>query len=259
MVKGLYTAYTGMRHQQNRMDILSNNMANSDTVGFKKEGSTNQAFKDVLAYRIKDATDGWRADGIGKMNLGVKIGESYTDYSQGAFHVTDNTFDLALGGNGFFAIEYTNKAGETSVKYTRDGAFTLDKDGDLVTKDGDFVLDSNGNHIRIDPKAETAIDEQGHIIQNGMTRATIRVVDFEDYNYLEHFGENFYEPVQGFTLKEPDVQIFSGYLEQSNVTVVSEMVELISISRAYEANQKVIQTIDGSLEIAANRLGQLNG
>ena len=259
MVKGLYTAYTGMRHQQNRMDILSNNMANSDTVGFKKEGSTNQAFKDVLAYRIKDSEDGWRADHIGKMNLGVKIGESYTDYSQGSFQVTDNTFDLALGGEGFFAIEYTNKAGNTSTKYTRDGSFTLDVDGDLVTKDGDFVLDTNGRHIRIDPRKETTIDQQGNVIQDGRTLAKIRVVDFEDYNYLEHFGENFYQPVEGFQMKAPTAKIFSGYLEHSNVTVVSEMVELISISRAYESNQKVIQTIDGSLEIAANQLGKLNG
>ena len=259
MVKGLYTAYTGMRHQQNRMDILSNNMANSDTVGFKKEGSTNQAFKDVLAYRIKDTTDGWRAAGIGKMNLGVKIGENYTDYSQGAFHATDNTFDLALGGDGFFAIEYKNKAGETSVKYTRDGSFTLTKDGTLVTKDGDFVLDKNGNHIKIDPMQETQIDERGNIYQGGAAKAAIRVVDFEDYNYIEHFGENMYQTVDGFKIKNSDAQVFSGYLEQSNVTVVSEMVELISISRAYESNQKVIQTIDGALDIAANRLGQLNG
>ena len=221
MVKGLYTAYTGMRHQQNRMDILSNNMANSDTVGFNKEGATNQAFKDVLAYRIKNASDGFRADHIGKMNLGVKIGESYTDYSQGAFQVTDNTFDLALGGEGFFAIEYTNKAGQTSVKYTRDGSFTPDVDGDLVTKDGDFVLDSNGRHIRIDPIKETTIDNNGNVIQDGKILAKIRVVDFEDYNYLEHFGENFYQPVDGFQLIEPTAKILSGYLEQSNVTVVS--------------------------------------
>ncbi len=259
MVKGLYTAYTGMRHQQNRMDILSNNMANSATVGFKKEGSTSQAFKDVLAYRIKDTTDGWRAAGIGKMNLGVKIGESYTDYSQGSFHVTDNTFDLAIGGDGFFAIEYTNKAGETSTKYTRDGSFTLNKDGDLVTKDGDYVLDTNGKHIRINPLAQTVIDQQGNVIQGDRTLAKIRVVDFQDYNYLEHFGENFYQPVDGYSMKQPDCKIFSGYLEQSNVTVVSEMVELISISRAYEANQKVVQTIDGSLDIASNQLGKLNG
>ncbi|MBR4759853.1 MAG: flagellar hook-basal body protein [Lachnospiraceae bacterium] len=258
MVKGLYTAYTGMRHQQNRMDILSNNMANSATVGFKKEGATNQAFKDVLAYRIKDTTDGWRAAGIGKMNLGVKIGESYTDYSQGSFHVTDNPYDLAIGGDGFFAIEYTNKAGETSIKYTRDGSFTLTKDGTLVTKDGDFVLDKNGKHIKIDPLQQADIDLNGTITQNGKKIADIQITDFADYNYLEHFGENMYQPVAGFTFKQTDAQVYSGYLEQSNVTVVSEMVELISISRAYESNQKVIQTIDGSLEIAANQLGKLS-
>lgn len=257
MVKGLYAAYTGMRNQQNRMDILSNNMANSATVGFKKEGSTNQAFDSVLAYKIKDASDGARARGIGKMNLGVKIGENYTDFSQGAFHETGNTFEMALSGEGFFALEYTNKAGETSTKYTRDGSFALDVQGNLVTKDGDFVLDQNGRHIRLDVQAETHIERDGTITQNGRVVTRIQVADFEDYNYLEHFGENMYQPVEGARMKASTAQVHSGYLEQANVTVVSEMVELISISRAYESNQKVIQTIDSTLDVAANQLGKV--
>ncbi len=133
----------------------------------------------------------------------------------------------------------------------------MTKEGTLVTKDGDFVLDKNGKHIKIDPMREADIDLNGTITQNGKKIADIQVVDFADYNYLEHFGENMYQPVKGFTFKQTDAQVYSGYLEQSNVTVVSEMVELISISRAYEANQKVIQTIDGSLEVAANQLGKI--
>lgn len=140
MVKGLYTAYTGMINQQNRMDVLTNNLANSATNGFKKEGATSQAFDEMLAIKIKDSSAYNLPRGIGDVSLGVKIGECYTDYGQGSFRVTDNVYDMAIDGDGFFAISYTNKAGETSVKYTRDGAFSVTREGYLVTKDGDYVL-----------------------------------------------------------------------------------------------------------------------
>lgn len=258
MVKGLYTAYTGMIHQQNRMDVISNNMANSATVGFKKEGSTSEAFKDVLAYKIKDRSEAWYARNIGTMNLGVKFGETYTDYSQGSFVATDNTYNLAIGGSGFFACEYTNKAGETSVKYTRDGSFTLTTEGDLVTKDGDYVLDVNGNHIRVDTMTPASIDQGGRIYQNGVLVAQVQVTDFADYNQLAHFGENYYEPITANAQQIPtDAKVFSGHLEQSNVAIVSEMVDLIETSRVYETNQKVIQTIDNALDIAVNQLGKV--
>lgn len=258
MVKGLYAAYTGMINEQNRMDVLTNNLANVNTTGYKKEGSTSQAFNDVLAYKIKDTSEYVNlAKRIGTMNLGVKIGENYTDYSQGAFKVTENTFDLAISGSGFFAVEFTNKAGQTSTKYTRDGSFTLNKEGYLVTKDGDYVLSGLDERIRLDPTQDVSIDSSGRIMQNGVAVARVGLTDFEDYNYLEHYGENYYQPVAGYREKAPDALIRSGYLETSNVQAVSEMVEMISVSRQYESNQKMIQTIDSTLEIAANRLGKV--
>ena len=152
MLKGLYTAYTGMINEQHRMDTLTNNLANSATVGFKKEGATSQAFHDVLAYKIKDTSEmpnmGRK---IGAMSMGVKIGENYTDYGEGPLKQTGNTYDLAITGPGFFAIEFTNKAGVTSTKYTRDGNFTVTEDGYLVTKDGDLywtMTESRSNWIR---------------------------------------------------------------------------------------------------------------
>lgn len=257
MVKGLYTAYTGMLNQQNKVDVIANNLANAATTGYKKEGSTSEAFDAVLAYKIKDQTSAFRGKKIGTMNPGVKIGENYVDYSQGAFETTNNTYDLALSGKGFFCIEFTNKSGETSTKYTRDGSFTLNVDGYLVTKDGDYVLDEEGRHIKLDPLSDARIDENGTIFQNDQRVTTIGLEDFEDYNYLEHYGENYYQPVEGATMIEADAKIFEGYLEASNVQVVSEMVELISATRTYESNQKVIQTIDETLDKAVNQLGKV--
>jgi len=258
MVKGLYTAYTGMLNEQKRMDIMTNNLANASTVGFKKEGSTSQSFNDVLAVKIKDESVGLaNVQRIGINNPGVKIGENYTDYTQGSFKVTGNTYDLALSGEGFFAIEFTNKAGETSTKYTRAGQFTLNKEGYLVTQEGDYVLDTSNRRIQIDPLKDTSITKDGIIAQNGVDLAQIQVVDFEDYDYLEKYGETYYQPLEGANITTSDATINSGYLEMSNVQTVTEMVNLISITRAYETNQKIIQTMDNTLEIAVNQLGKV--
>ncbi len=259
MVKGLYTAYTGMLNQQYRMDVLTNNLANVTTTGYKKEGATGQAFNEMMADKIDDLTDK-DPRRLGHVSLGVKIGETYTDYSQGAFRVTDNDLDLAFDGDGFFAISYTSKAGETSVKYTRDGAFSMLQDGTLVTKDGDYLLSDSNNptsYIRIDPAVDFTVDYTGAIWQNEQIVGNIDLVDFENYDFLEKFGENLYQPVDGAVKTASNARIEQGVLEMSNVNSVYEMVEMISVSRAYEANQKVIQAIDNDLDKAANQLGKI--
>ncbi len=258
MLKGLYTSYTGLKNEQNRMDILTNNLANASTVGFKKEGSTSQSFDTVLAYKLKDNSEGLRTvRRIGFNNPGVKIGENYTDFTQGSFRITDNTYDLALSGDGFFAIEFKNKADEISTKYTRAGNFTLTQEGYLVNKDGDYVLDTNNRRIQLDTMADTAIDEAGRILQNGVPVATIQVVDFEDYDYLEHYGETYFQPIEGANTQEANATVQSGCLEMANVQAVTEMVNMISVTRAYESNQKIMQTYDSTLEVAVNQLGRL--
>lgn len=258
MLKGLYTAYTGLKNDQNRMDIMTNNLANASTVGFKKEGSTSQSFDSILAYKLKDVSVGLgTAQNIGHNNPGVKIGENYTDYTQGSYRVTGNTFDLALDGDGFFAIEYTNKAGETSTMYTRAGSFTLNSEGYLVTNDGDYVLDTNSRRIKLDPLTDADIDTDGTINQNGVRIAQIQVTDFEDYDYLERFGETYFRPIEGAKTTSSTAKINSGYLEMANVQVVSEMVNMITITRQYESNQKIMQTYDRSLDIAVNDLGKI--
>lgn len=258
MLKGLYTAYTGMINEQNRMDTMTNNLANASTVGFKKEGTTSQSFDSILTVKIKDQSVGLQnVQKLGANNPGVKIGENYTDFEQGSFRITDNTYDLALAGEGFFAIEFTNKAGETSTMYTRAGQFTLNKDGYLVTEDGDYVLSTQNSRIKLNTLLDAKIANDGTITQNGATVAKIQVMDFEDYNYLEKYGETYYRPVEGAKTTISDAQVKSGYLEMSNVQVVSEMVNLIAITRAYESNQKIIQTYDESLGIAVSQLGRL--
>ncbi len=250
MLRGLYTSYTGMLNEQYRMDIMSNSLANVNTVGFKKEGSTSQAYSDVMAVKIKDWTETPNTPKkLGNMSLGVKIGETYTDFSQGSFRTTENTFDLAIGGKGFFNIEFTNKAGETSTKYTRDGGFTITKDGYLVTKDGDYVLGENGRIQLSTTAGSTVFDRAGNIFQDDRLVASLKLSDFEDTNYLTHYGETMWDATEGAVEIEPEkAEVFQGFLEMSNASVVKEMVNMITISRQYESNQKMLTTFDDTLE-----------
>lgn len=250
MLRGLYTSYTGMLNEQYRMDIMSNSLANVNTVGFKKEGSTSQAYADVMAVKIKDWTETPNTPKkLGNMSLGVKIGETYTDFSKGSFRTTENTYDLAIGGKGFFNIEFTNKAGETSTKYTRDGGFTITKDGYLVTKDGDYVLGENGRIQLSTTAGATVFDRAGNIYQDDRLVASLKITDFEDTNYLTHYGETMWDAMEGAVEKEPEnTEIFQGFLEMSNASVVKEMVNMITISRQYESNQKMLTTFDETLE-----------
>ncbi len=257
MVKGLYTAATGMVNEQRRVDVLANNLANSSTTGFKAEGSTSEAFYDVLAYKNKETSEPFDARQLGAMTLGVKTGETYTEYSEGSFVTTGNDYDMALSGKGFFAIEFTSKAGEVSTKYTRAGDFIVNSAGELVNKNGDYVLDKNGQHIHLDPLVRPTMGLDGTIYQNGNAVATIQVQDFEDYNYLKKYGENYYDVIEGATPIESTATIYNGMLEASNVQTVKEMVNLISYQRAYETNQKMIQAHNETLDVAVNQLGKV--
>jgi flagellar basal-body rod protein FlgG len=258
MLRGLYTAYTGMRNEQKRLDVISNNIANAATVGYKTESVSNQSFDDALTLKIKDQTTPSRYDAIGGMNLGVKIGEVYTDYGQGSLNETENPFDLAVAGKGFFNIDHYDANGQRTVKYTRDGSFTMANDGYVVTSNGDNILDVNGRPVRVNPRAaEISIDIDGNIHADNVLMGRIGLTDFADYDYIAKYGENLYQPVDGATQVGATGTIRQGYLEQSNVDSVSEMVDLITVTRAYEANQKIIQSMDTMLDKAVNDVGRV--
>lgn len=256
MVRGLYTAWTGMANEQKRLDVISNNLANSATVGYKKEGVTNQSFDDVLAIKVRDNSSNGNSR-IGTMQLGAKIGEVYTDYTQGSLRETGNTYDLAMEGNGLFSLAISNENGEESTRYIRSAQLVMDREG--------YIVDTNGNHLIAEggylqvptDAAKVVIDVDGSVYADGELIDKITITDFEDYNYLKKYGETMYGAEQGATEKEVTGIVRQGFTEQSNVNVVSEMVNMIAVTRAYEANQKVIQSVDGTLELAANSIGKL--
>lgn len=267
MVKGLYTAHTGMVNEMKRLDIMTNNLANANTTGYKKEGTTSRTFADEMAIRLKDTSVYGLGARIGEITYGVHLGQVYTDYTEGSFRVTDNATDFALDGEGFFAIAFTDKEGNTSVKYTRDGSFTVNVDGYLVTKDGDYVLNATGamngdpneaNFIRVDPNAKITVNQLGYIFQNDAIVGTLGVVDIDNYDYIEKYGENLYNLLDGGNRIASEAKVEQGVLEASNVNVINEMVNMITIQRAYEAGQKVITSIDGTLDKAVNSVGRVS-
>jgi len=247
-----------MANEQKRLDVISNNLANSATVGYKKEGVTSQSFDEQLAIKIKDKSEPYYGERIiGSMSLGVKIGEVYTDYTGGSLRETENTFDLAIDGEGFFQVAVTNRDGETNLRYTRAGGFHMTSDGYVVNSEGNHLQGESGDVLVPTDAGEILVDIDGSIYADGEYVDRILLHDFEDYNYLKKYGDVMYEPVDGAVEKDATGLIRQGFTEQSNVNVISEMVNLIAITRAYEANQKVIQSVDQTLDNAVNSVGRV--
>jgi flagellar basal-body rod protein FlgF len=269
MIRGLYTGASGMMAQIHRMDALSNNLANVDVTGYKKDTSVSKAFPEMLIRRMND--DGLykfpfgsmdTSPIVGTLGTGVEYNESYTVFDQGALKQTENPFDMALDGEGFFTVLVDGQE-----RYTRNGTFILNDEGTLVTKDGHSVLGQNGE-ISI-KKNNFVIDEKGNVYQNATFSEdpdrlvsmmenewddlelidTLKVADFARERYLKKEGSSFWKSTfeSGDAFQKQlggDTKVIQGFLEGSNVNPVTEMVKMIEINRAYEANQKVIQSQD---------------
>lgn len=265
MIRGWYTGASGMNAQQNRLDAISNNLANVDTAGYKRDITVSKSFPELLLRRTN--LDGvyqnqfGSADAapvIGKLGLGVETNENYIDFSQGSFKSTNTKTDAALSGKGFYVIDTPN--GE---RYTRNGNFLIGKEGILETKDGYPVLGENGYIYLSDDNI--SVNEDGIISKadDGTEIDRFKVVRFDNERYLKKMGESLYSTndVAGpahIAEGNERPKFLQGYSETSNVNVVNEMVQMIEVNRAYEANQKSIQSEDSMMStlwtrVAVNR------
>lgn len=190
---------------------------------------------------------------IGTMSAGVNIKKVVTDFTQGNIVETGGTLDLALNGSGFFKI-----AGEDGTTYyTRDGSFTMDRDGILSTVDGHIVL-GKGGPITVRGE-EVSITADGQVIVDGRTVGTLDIVDLDNEEYLRKIGNNLYQMAEGANGEEIPFQgeVLQGFLEESNVDSIREMVELITLMRNFEAGQKVIRVQDEMMEKSSNEIGRV--
>lgn len=253
MVRGLYTAATGMNVQAKKMDVLSNDLANVNTNGYKKDTAVIESFNDVLIRRIGDMQNKVpNNENMGTMSLGARISEVYTQFSQGSVVATDGIVDVAVQGDGFFVINT-----EAGVAYTRDGSFSINQNGDIVTKEGYAVMGQEGplslGEDYLSSGGSVVINEQGEVYLDGAYIDTMDLANFADTRALRKMNDNLYTT----TAQRIDFAgtLMQGYVETSNVNSVTAMVDMITVSRAYEANQKALQTHDSLLGKAVNDLG----
>lgn len=256
MLRGLYTAATGMNAMQHQIDTTSNNIANVNTMGFKQDRAE---FQDLM-YESLNYTAGKTSEtttnptGI-DVGLGVRVSGIQKNFLQGDLKLTSNSLDLAIEGNGFFQITMAN--GETA--YTRNGAFKLDAEGNIVNGNGymlnpqitvpenliDLTVATDGTVTASDP-------DTGAVTDLGQ----ITIVDFINEAGLTPTGESLFmtseasgDPIEGNPTEDQFGGIRQGMIELSNVKLVNEMVDLITAQRAYEANSKAITTSDDMLAI----------
>ena len=265
MIRGWYIGASGMNAQQNRLDAIANNLANVDTTGFKRDVAVSKAFSDLIIRRTQADGVYTTADGsydvapiVGSLGLGVETNELFTDFDQGSFKSTDTSTDMALGGKGFFVVQTPD--GE---RFTRNGNFLLGKEGILLTKDGYPVLGENGP-IAVESD-KFFVNEDGMIIdrENDVYIDRLKIVRFENERYLKKQGESLWDTnlIAGSPyVAEGDERprVLQGFTETSNVNVVNEMVQMIEVNRAYEANQKSIQTEDDMMDTLWSKVAVVN-
>ncbi len=258
MIRGLYTSAWSMLALQKKMDVVSNNMANVNTSGYKKDTLVLESFPSLMTKIIKDygGTPG-ASRNIGTMELGNDVGEVFTNYSQGQVTKTNNNLDMAIrdSNNAFFTVSMTDADGNETECYTRDGSFTKGSDGSLLTNDGYSVLGENGP-IKLG-SGDFTVGSDGTIQQNGETVDQLRITEFEDTTQLAKFGNNLVTADADAATRQFTGLVEQGSTELSNVNIIKEMVDMITVTRSYEANQKVLQAQDGTLDKAVNEVGRV--
>ncbi|MFN8651603.1 MAG: flagellar basal-body rod protein FlgG [Gemmatimonadales bacterium] len=262
MNPGLRASASGMRAQQTRIDAIANNLANVNTTAFKRSRAN---FEDML-YETLQGSQLVRYEGTEtlapiQIGRGVRLADVQRIQTQGTFETTDNPFDLAIEGDGFFEIQLPNG----NSAYTRDGTFTRAADtGSLVTHAGytlqpEIQIPPEATQVSISPTGvvSAVLNTNGQQVELGQ----LTLVRFANPSGLESLGGNNYkatpasgDPMTGSPMDEGFGQIHQGALESSNVEIVQEMVDMIAAQRAYEVNSKAIKTAEEMIQTVTNDL-----
>ncbi len=258
-MRSLDIGATGMMAQQLNVDVISNNIANMTTTGYKKQRA---AFQDLMYQNLSrpgstSSDSGTTVPSGIQVGLGVKTGAVYRMHGQGTVQITENELDLAILGRGFFQVDLP----DGTTAYTRDGTFQINENGEVVTVQGytlqpGISIPDNAVTVDINQEGEILATIQGQTaIQN---LGQLQMADFVNPAGLEAIGNNFYlettasgSAVTGIAGQEQFGRLEQGALEQSNVDVVAEITSLITAQRAYEMNSNVISTSDEMLQTVA--------
>ncbi|TGD73138.1 flagellar basal-body rod protein FlgG [Mangrovimicrobium sediminis] len=254
MIKSLWTAKTGLEAQQVQMDVISNNLANVSTNGFKR---SRAVFEDLLYQNVRQA--GANSSSQDTLPSGLQVGTGVRPvaterlHTQGSLQSTGNSRDLAINGEGFFQVLMV----DGSTAFTRDGSFQVDENGQLVTASGypvepAILIPDNALSVTISQDGIVSVTTPGNI--NAEQVGQITLSTFVNPAGLQSIGENLYLETTASGPRNENVpgmngagRIYQGYVETSNVNVVEEMVSMIQTQRAYEINSKAVQTSDEML------------
>lgn len=259
MMRALWTAASGMTAQQTKIDVISNNLANVNTTGFKK---SRVDFQDLLYQTVRYAgtpsTAGATVPSGIQVGHGVRTVATQRVFSQGTYQQTDNPLDVVIEGDGFFQVLLP----DGSIRYTRDGAFKLDADGRITTSDGfpiepEILVPSDALELSISSDGTVTVMYPGD--SEPQQIGELQIVRFVNPAGLQSAGRNLYmataasgEPMIGTPGLDGFGTLAQNFLEMSNVQVVEEMVNMIVAQRAYESNSKAIQASDDMLQAANN-------
>ncbi len=237
MIYGLYHSVAGMMVNEHRQEVIANNLANADTVGFKRDLAT---FAERLPATQAGVRNGAGHALLDALSGGLWLGQTEVDYSEGAFVKTDQPEDVALAGPGFLMMRMNGRD-----LLTRDGRTRLDENGRLVAvSDGAAVLSAGGGEIRANPRGgPVSIDADGWASQDGKHVARLAVVEPEDYLALKKVGASRFDAA-GTRTRPADADVLSGHVESSGVQPVDELVAMIEAGRAYQFNAQMVTLQD---------------
>ena len=259
MIRALYTAATGMNAQEINVATISNNIANVNSTGYKK---SRAEFQDLLYQNLRLvgtlSPNGNQVPTGSQLGLGTKLGSVAKIYTQGDFIQTQNQLDMAITGKGFFQIALP----DGTIAYTRAGSFKMNNTGQVVTADGlplepAITIPQDALQISVDQNGSVAVTQPGAVAPTVL--GTIQLATFQNQAGLQAIGNNAFQqtdasgaPTVGNPNSDDRGKTQQGFLEMSNVSVVEEMVNLISAQRAYEMNSRTVQTADEMLQTANN-------
>ncbi len=252
MIRGLYTAASGMMTAMRRMELVTNNLANAQTSGFKQERTATSTFAEALIMQNGTPAPLTPQGPLGNLGMATASEEPLLDFTQGALQETGRPLDVGLEGPGFFSV-----LGADGPRYTRDGGFTRDANGDITTSEGDLVLGEDGNPIRI-PGGRMEIEPDGSVLVENQAVGKLAIVEFDLEQPLKKVGNN-----QFATRNEGDqphaavaTAVRQSFIEASNVDMAGAQTTMLELQRAYDASQRMIQYQDELVGRAVNDIAR---
>jgi flagellar basal-body rod protein FlgF len=252
MIYGLYQSAAGIMSNSYRQDVIANNLANSETTGFKRD-VTNFRQRFTAAQEMRKVGDGWSDSPYEGLGGGLLAMPNEVDFAQGALRETSAPSDLAIQGQGYFAVKQGDK-----TLLTRDGRFSVNQSGNLILTSGQAVLDTAGQPITVGTDGPLQIDSDGQITQNGRQLAKIGVFNVDNQASLTKVGGNLFAASDDHPMQAIDATVRSGFVEDSNVEPTTEMADMMDVQRQIQANANMIQTQDSTLQRLVNDVGKIS-